>query len=146
MTGQQLFASGPIGSLFYLHAAIFEIPKLCFMIKPLTCWGTDVSIEIYELLLLFSIISPWFIQNSVRHKLQFWERFSSVSTDFNNKVFKEKYVAYAFNKYCKQFLSKTSPHMLPLFHQNGVTDVVRVLFVCILPRYKLHKDRWIKIP
>ena len=47
----------PIGNLFYLLAAIFEIPKYCFMIKPPACCGADVSIEIYELLLLFSIIS-----------------------------------------------------------------------------------------
>ena len=26
---------------------------------PPACWGADVSIEMYELLLLFSIISPW---------------------------------------------------------------------------------------
>ena len=36
-------------SLFYLHAAIFEIPKQCFIIKSLACWGIDVSIEIYKL-------------------------------------------------------------------------------------------------
>ena len=29
------------------------------MIKPPACWGADISIEIYELLLLFSIITPW---------------------------------------------------------------------------------------
>ena len=58
MIGHRLFASKPIGSLFYLHAVIFEIPKQYFIIKPPACWGADVSIEIYELLLLFSIITP----------------------------------------------------------------------------------------
>ena len=33
MTGHGLFASEPIGNLFYLHAVIFEIPKKCFIIK-----------------------------------------------------------------------------------------------------------------
>ena len=59
MIGHRLFASKPIGSLFYLHAVVFEIPKQYFIIKPPACWGADVSIEIYELLLLFSIITPW---------------------------------------------------------------------------------------
>ena len=58
--GHWLFASEPIGNVFHLHAVISKIPKLCFIIKPPACWGADVSIEIYELLLLFSIISPWY--------------------------------------------------------------------------------------
>ena len=59
MIGHQLFAIEPIGNLSYLHAVIFEIPKQYFIIKPPACSGVDVSIEIYELLLLFSIITPW---------------------------------------------------------------------------------------
>ena len=60
MIGYWLFASKPIENLFYLRMAIFEIPKYCFIIKLPACWGADVSIEIYELLLLFTIISPCF--------------------------------------------------------------------------------------
>ena len=60
MIGHQLFASELIGNLFYLPAVIFEIPKEYFIIKPPACWGADVSIEMYELLLLFSIINSWF--------------------------------------------------------------------------------------
>ena len=56
--GHGLFASEPTGNLFYLRAVIFEIPKKYFIIKPSGCWGADVSIEIYKLLLLFSIITP----------------------------------------------------------------------------------------
>ena len=59
MVGHELLASEPIGNLFYLHALIFEIPKQHFIIKPPAWWGADVSIEMYELLLLFSIITPW---------------------------------------------------------------------------------------
>ena len=55
MVGHRLFAREPIGKPFYLHAAILEIPKYCIIIKPPACWGADVSIEIYELLLLFSM-------------------------------------------------------------------------------------------
>ena len=58
MIGHQLFVSAPIGNVFYLHAAIFEIPMQRFIIKPPACWGTDVSVDSYQLLLLFSIISP----------------------------------------------------------------------------------------
>ena len=47
----------PIGNLFYLHAGIFEIPMEHFIIKPTAYWGVDVSIDIYQLSLLFSIIS-----------------------------------------------------------------------------------------
>ena len=50
-----LFVSEPIGRVFYLHVAIFEIPMYYFIIKP-----PDVSIDICQLLLLFSIISPCF--------------------------------------------------------------------------------------
>ena len=62
MIGHGLFASEPKGNLFHLHAIIFEIPKKCFVIEPPARWGTDVSIEIYEFLLLFSIITPWLYQ------------------------------------------------------------------------------------
>ena len=58
MNGHGLFASEPIGNLFYLHEVMFEITKLYFIIKPPACWGADVSIEICQLLLLFSIITP----------------------------------------------------------------------------------------
>ena len=51
-----MFASESIGNLFYLHAAIFEISKQCFIINPPVCWCADVSIKIYELSLLFSLI------------------------------------------------------------------------------------------
>ena len=44
----------------FLSVVIFKIPKQYFIIKPPACWGADVSIEIYELLLLFSIITPWY--------------------------------------------------------------------------------------
>ena len=37
MIGHGLFASEPIGNLFYLHAVIFEIPKYYFVIKPPAC-------------------------------------------------------------------------------------------------------------
>ena len=57
MIGHGLFASEPIGNLFYLLEVIFEIPKWFFIIKPPVFCGVDVSTEIYELLLLFSIIS-----------------------------------------------------------------------------------------
>ena len=59
MIGRPLFAIEPIGNLSYLHVVIFEISKQYFIIKPPACWGADVSIEIHELLLLFSIITPW---------------------------------------------------------------------------------------
>ena len=45
-------------NIFYLRKAILEIPEQYFILKPPACLGADVSIEIYELLLLFSIISP----------------------------------------------------------------------------------------
>ena len=35
--GHRLFASEPIGNVFYLHAVIFEIPKQLFIIKPPAC-------------------------------------------------------------------------------------------------------------
>ena len=77
MIGHRLFASEPIGNLFYLHAVIFEIPKQYFIIKPPACWGADVSIEINELLLLFSIITPWFylqlmVEDSPRSATRFY--------------------------------------------------------------------------
>ena len=52
LTGHRLFVSESIGSVFYLHAAIFEIPMYRFVIKPPACWGADVSINIYQLLLV----------------------------------------------------------------------------------------------
>ena len=55
--GHGLFASELTGNLFYLLEVIFEIPKWYFIIQPPAFWGADVSIEIYQLLLLFSIIS-----------------------------------------------------------------------------------------
>ena len=54
MIRRRLFASEPIGNFFYLHVVIFEIPKYYFIVKPPACWDADVSIEIYELLLLFT--------------------------------------------------------------------------------------------
>ena len=56
MIGNQLSDSEPIGNIFYQQAAIFEIPEERFIMKPPSCSGADVSIEIYQLLLLFSII------------------------------------------------------------------------------------------
>ena len=47
-----------IRNFFYLYAAMFETPMWCFIRKPPAYRGTDVSIEIYQLLLLFSITSP----------------------------------------------------------------------------------------
>ena len=65
MIRHRLFASEPVGNLLYLHAVIFEIPKSLFIIKPPACWGANVSIEIYELLLLFSITSSWYKLNKL---------------------------------------------------------------------------------
>ena len=42
MTEHPLFESEPIGNFFYLHVAIFEIPKKWFIIKPSACWGKYV--------------------------------------------------------------------------------------------------------
>ena len=36
MIGHQFFVSEPTGNVFYLHAAIFEIP-ICFIIEPPAC-------------------------------------------------------------------------------------------------------------
>ena len=52
MIGHRLFVSEPIRNIFYLCAAIFEIPP--------ACWGEHVLIDIYQLP-LFSIISPCWI-------------------------------------------------------------------------------------
>ena len=68
MIGHRLFV---LWNLSYLHAVIFEIPKQYFIIKPPACWGADVSIEIYELLLLFSIITPWWNPSITFLKEQF---------------------------------------------------------------------------
>ena len=55
------------GTFFYLHAAIFEIPKKYFKIKPPAGWGAEASIEIYQLLLLFSIITSRSMSAAVIH-------------------------------------------------------------------------------
>ena len=60
MIGRRLFNDiEPIGNIFYLHEAIIEVPKQRFIIKPPGCWGMDLLTEIYQLLLMFGIISPW---------------------------------------------------------------------------------------
>ena len=59
LIGHPFCGSQQIGNIFCLHAAISEIPKWRFRIKSPACWGTDVSIDMYHLLLLFSIILPW---------------------------------------------------------------------------------------
>ena len=59
MTGHRLFASEPIGNLFLSARGNIWNSKEVFYNKTTSCWGADVSIEIYELLLLFSIITPW---------------------------------------------------------------------------------------
>ena len=59
LIGNPFCDSQQIENIFCLHAAIFEIPKWRFRIKSPACWGTDVSIDMYHLLLLFSIILPW---------------------------------------------------------------------------------------
>ena len=58
LNGHRLFVSKPKGIVFYRHTAIFKIQIYLFITKPLVCWGADVSIDICQLLLLFSIISP----------------------------------------------------------------------------------------
>ena len=58
MTGRQLFDSEPTRNIFYLHMGIFEIPKYHVIIKPPAYRGSGVSIETYQLLLLFSTICP----------------------------------------------------------------------------------------
>ena len=45
MTGYPLFATEPILMFLYQQAAIIEISKQCFIIKPSACYGLDVSIE-----------------------------------------------------------------------------------------------------
>ena len=45
MIGHRFFHSESVGNNFYLHMAIFEIPRQRFVIKPPACWGTDVSVE-----------------------------------------------------------------------------------------------------
>lgn len=57
MIRHQLFDSVLIGKIFYVQAIIFEIPKQNFIIKPSASWDTNFTLEVYELLLLFSIIS-----------------------------------------------------------------------------------------
>ena len=66
-----LFDCEPIRNIFYLPAAIFEIPRPWFIIKPPACIGPDVSIETYQLLLLFTnIISPWLKERANRKGCQ----------------------------------------------------------------------------
>ena len=66
-----LFDCEPIRNIFYLPAAIFEIPRPWFIIKPPACIGPDVSIETYQLLLLFTIIiSPWLKEGANRKGCQ----------------------------------------------------------------------------
>ena len=80
MIGHRLFDSEPVGNIFDLHATVFEIPNYRFMRKPPASWGMDVSIEIYNLLLLFSsIISP--CSNTVF--------FCEISKIFKKNVFTE---------------------------------------------------------
>ena len=67
MIGHCLFTSEGIRKVFCLYVAIFEIPMWCFIKKLPACWGTDVSIDIFQFLLLCSITSPWL--NS-RHEVQ----------------------------------------------------------------------------
>ena len=54
MIRHRLFAIEPIGNLSYLHAVILEISKQYFII----------IIDIYELLILFSIITPCLNKNT----------------------------------------------------------------------------------
>ena len=55
MIGHRLLDSVPKWNVIYMHGAIFEVPMQRFIIKPPACWGEYISIEIYELLLLFNI-------------------------------------------------------------------------------------------
>ena len=65
MIRHRLLDSQPIGNVFYLHAAIFETSVQRSIIKLPACSGADVQIEIYQLLLLFSIISRWIMRTSI---------------------------------------------------------------------------------
>ena len=47
------------GKIFCLQAPMFQTSEQDFIIKPPACLGTGFSIEIYHLLLLLNIISPW---------------------------------------------------------------------------------------
>ena len=58
MIKNRSFESEQIQNSFYLEADIYEIPLVRFITKPPACWGKDILIEIYHLLLLFIIISP----------------------------------------------------------------------------------------
>ena len=81
MIGHRLFISAPIGNVFYLYAAIFEIPMYRFIIKPpaCCCWGADVSIDIYQLLLLFYGVTKHiqFELLIVKHALSILNSFST---------------------------------------------------------------------
>ena len=58
MIGDRLFDNEPIKNAFYLQANTHEIPMQHFITKPPACWGMNISIEIYRLLLLLIIIYP----------------------------------------------------------------------------------------
>ena len=73
MTGDRLFGTEPIGNILYWQAAIFKILNWRFKIKAPAGWDTNVSIEIYQLLLLFGIISPC---SKGHQKFSFLELFS----------------------------------------------------------------------
>ena len=62
MIGNRLFTREPIRSLFSLHVAVFKIAKWCFIIKPTACWDRNISLEIYELLLLLTLIWVGFLR------------------------------------------------------------------------------------
>ena len=55
MIRHPLFANGLKGNFFYLLASIFEILRQRFIVKPPACRGGEISIDIYELLLLNSL-------------------------------------------------------------------------------------------
>ena len=86
MIGHRLFASEPIGNFFYLHAVIFEIPKQYFIIEPPAYCGTDVLIEIYELLLQFSIITLWLITVCTHSGMMCWVNHKKLSLFIRGKL------------------------------------------------------------
>ena len=63
--GHWLFVSEPVGNVFFLHAAIFEIPMPA-------CWGADFSVDVYQLLLLSHIISPSFLVGKNVFKINYF--------------------------------------------------------------------------
>ena len=90
--GHRFFAIEPRGNIFFLQPASFEIPKWRFIIKPPACWGTGVSIEIYDSLLLCSIISPWlktvFLKIAEKH-LFLYKKFQARSCFWISCEFKQ---------------------------------------------------------